>query len=1226
MSGPWDQYAQPPPAQSDNAGPWNQYQPPPDMSAVKDYVAKNLAAVQNDQESKPAQDQPQKSVANGFFDALDVGWQNSISGLEFTHRALPDKILPEHAGTAMRIASQIGQMAGDAPAMIAGFIGGGGPASPVTATAGAFAAPAALRKILMDHYEKGDIQSASDFVERAMGASWEAIKGGTTGALTALTGGMAEPFGLTAKLGTELVTMTTVSKALEGKLPDAQDFVDGAIMLGGFHGVSEIAPKLRNIYAQTGMRPEDVVQEAQKDPSILQDVVSSNVEVPKAFGPEQLPESTPAENIKTEGNDNFQPHATTDEDVSQEIPSKVTVPSDTEEKTLPQGEPEDVSAAREAIRSRIGEQTESTQPFKEWASSTWNKFYQNYFDSLSPIAKGLKESGQENLPASENPYTLGRTYAAYLDKVRNFFESGTIDFKTQKENGEGLKSILSGADLDRFRDYWVSRRALDLNARGIETGIDNGAAQKIVDADEKEFQPIVDRIVDYKNRVLKYYADSGMVSQDTYNKMVSQNQNHASFYRILDPDENGKPQGKGQLIKTINGSTEQIQDPIYSTFLDTERLVRAADKNNIVQKAVAALGDHFEAAPGSLKPITISDEELVAEMKRQGIDANPDSMQVFRKQYQPLQDGQIAFYEDGKRIVKNTSQDMADAINSLGSNPGVDNLFVKMARPFAQIARLGTTLNPAFALRHVVRAQFFAGVFSDAGQIPFIDALKTVSKSPEDMELMKQWLIDGGAQGSLEKLDKTYFENDLLKLNNEAPFISRAWNYVKTKAEMAEVFIRAADNANRFAEYKKSLEGIDNPTLDQRKAAALSSRNVGIDYSRSGAKMSAIAQMSAFFNAKMQGLDLMARRFNDDPVGFSMKAAAFVTIPTILNWASNHDDPRYQEAPEWQKNLYWVVPIDHWREATPQEASIYDASMKRQRPDGTYEVNDGPTFRIPKPPGLGQLFGSVPEAILNKYKNHDPSAIKGLATSLMDESPPIPVPNAIMPVVEQMTNHSFFTGNPLIPSSRENLVPELQYTPYTSDTARALGKMIAAVPGLRSLGPENKTLESPLVIQNYINAWGGGVGRYAVWIADTGLEKLGIYPDTSPEQKISDMPFAREFMVRYPDAKAQSIETFMERAKQLDSLTASEKFLAKSGDIQGAQNFLQMHPEYGSYLVGIKNGINAQSHVIQSVMQNTSISKTQKRQLMDGVYNQMIQAAKMGNQLFDQMDASRNQH
>ena len=58
--------------------------------------------------------------------------------------------------------------------MVGGALLGG--ANPITGTAGAFALPAGLRKVITDAYEKGEATNWGDFWERASGAIIETAK------------------------------------------------------------------------------------------------------------------------------------------------------------------------------------------------------------------------------------------------------------------------------------------------------------------------------------------------------------------------------------------------------------------------------------------------------------------------------------------------------------------------------------------------------------------------------------------------------------------------------------------------------------------------------------------------------------------------------------------------------------------------------------------------------------------------------------------------------------------------------------------------------------------------------------------------------------------------------------------------------------------------------------------------------------------------------------------
>jgi len=255
----------------------------PDMSKVKSFIDENIQGVpeqaptsasaqglpgeapkepQVEAESTQPKEPPKEpKVAKDWLEALDAGLQMSVSGL-FMNRQMPTTVMPEHADMAMRIAAQVSQLAGDIPAMAAGMAAGGsfgagvgtGLAGPVGtavgatvgAGAGGFAFPSAMRQALIESYQKGDIRDFSDFWERTSAIVIEGLKGAAVGAATAgsgqvvgkLVGNTVAPaIKTTAQLMSEVATMTTVGKALEGEVPNFEDFVDGAILVGGFHAV-----------------------------------------------------------------------------------------------------------------------------------------------------------------------------------------------------------------------------------------------------------------------------------------------------------------------------------------------------------------------------------------------------------------------------------------------------------------------------------------------------------------------------------------------------------------------------------------------------------------------------------------------------------------------------------------------------------------------------------------------------------------------------------------------------------------------------------------------------------------------------------------------------------------------------------------------------------------------------------------------------------------------------
>lgn len=228
----------------------------------------------------------QPKSSSGIGTAIEAGYQSSIYGLA-SRGKLPDVQLdPHHSTWYERAAQGATQLALDFPAMVAGGAIGGaaGSAAPVVgnvvgAGAGAFAIPAAIREAYVQAYKNGEIESSADFLNRASivlkTAAKEGIVGAVTGGLgkglSAVAGkaGIGETGALIAGTAGEYGGLVVTPSVLEGRMPEMNDMVDAAVMLGGLKGVHYTAGKIADIYAKTGAHPENVMAAAQADPQIM---------------------------------------------------------------------------------------------------------------------------------------------------------------------------------------------------------------------------------------------------------------------------------------------------------------------------------------------------------------------------------------------------------------------------------------------------------------------------------------------------------------------------------------------------------------------------------------------------------------------------------------------------------------------------------------------------------------------------------------------------------------------------------------------------------------------------------------------------------------------------------------------------------------------------------------------------------------------------------------------
>lgn len=202
--------------------------------------------------------------ASTLLQAALAGFQGSGTGLAL-RGGMPNVVLGPKPPFAYEAASAAAGMASDLPEMIAGgFAGGlvGGPAAPFTAAAAGFAAPAAFRQALIEHYTHGNVESTGELLRRAIAIAVPTAKQAAVGVAMAATGGGAAALGAGGLLtkGAEVVGMTTASAALEGKYPTARDLALNGIMLTGAHvagitwdrmGEAAQASKLRTRDPQT---------------------------------------------------------------------------------------------------------------------------------------------------------------------------------------------------------------------------------------------------------------------------------------------------------------------------------------------------------------------------------------------------------------------------------------------------------------------------------------------------------------------------------------------------------------------------------------------------------------------------------------------------------------------------------------------------------------------------------------------------------------------------------------------------------------------------------------------------------------------------------------------------------------------------------------------------------------------------------------------------------------
>jgi hypothetical protein len=834
----------------------------------------------------------------------------------------------------------------------------------------------------------------------------------------------------------------------------------------------------------------------------------------------------------------------------------------------------------------------------EKPGTSFDDMYTATMDDLHPLR--VLEREMTGGKVESGPYDLARLTRGAAGKAQQWIENSPYKFDDYTNTGsKPLRKILEPVkkDIAGFRAYAVARRAAELHQRNIESGFDPADVAATVGKYDTKYRGAFDELVEYQNHLTTYLRDAGIISPEAFDAMVDANKSYVPFYRLLE-GESSKGPGKGMNvfnpIKAIKGSDEMVVDPIESIIKNTYAYIALAERNAVGQSLVDLAGtvpngaDFVQRVSAPVKPIDIT-PEVQKFLSANGLDpALAQAVTAFRRDSLTPAKDEIVVYRAGQREVYKVNEQVAEAFKATDRDSAkwLATWYGKIAKKPAELLRAGTVVMPDFVGRNMIRDQASAFIFSDNGYIPFYDMLRGALSVGLKDESYQAWLKGGGANAAMVSIDRNYIQSNIFKLDAQAPFRERAWNVVTKPVQWMQVASELMENATRVGEFKRATKGSLEKGISQK--GAFASREVTLDFGRIGAQTRALNQISAFFNAHMQGLDRTFRAFKDNPTGSMLKTGAAVTLPSVLLWWANHEDPRYQEIPQWERDLYWHI------------------------------FTDEHIYRIPKPHELGLIFGSAVERSLDALFLDDPRAGAQFGKSMAKTFIPSVMPTVAGPMLEQTANHSFFADRPLVPSYMEGTLPEMQYTPYTTELTKAVGSMVAAVPYAGE-----KSIASPIVIDNYIRNWTGGLGVQVWQLADKGLQQAGVLPKpVPPTATLADIPVIRAFVTRYPSSSSRSITDFEARYIKGQQIPKTISLLQARGEYAKAAELQAMASGHLAKMRGVNEALANMRKTAWLLHQNPAIAPDEKRQLIDSIYFGMIELSRGGLKAFDAMDAA----
>ncbi len=855
---------------------------------------------------------------------------------------------------------------------------------------------------------------------------------------------------------------------------------------------------------------------------------------------------------------------------------------------------------------------------------TLQGLYTQALDRLNMIRvfENRMNEGQPPLQPSDSPYTLSRVFSGWVGKAGEFLDgTGPLDFDTYQPlpGVKPLNKILGPFDeagkLDDLRAYLIARSAADRIARNQKTGLDREAIRQTLDHfnAQPEFVRAAEDLEKYEDALLVYGAKAGLWSRAAILKMKTAHPHHVPFYRLMDEQQGGSGGSLGNKkfanlpnpIKRAKGSEREIIDPLESIVKNTYAFINVADRNVIGQKIIElgkrpGMGKYVEKIPRGKIPVILREEEIRNLIRDLGIDESEagdiprEMVAAFRPNPRvPGNENILSVKFDGKPDLYQVHPDLYQAMAGLEQTS--QNGLIKLLSIPAKTLRIGATMySPEFSLRNPTRDAWTAALYSKTGIIPipgshFIQGLMhLLADERKGDAIYHAWKAGGGEHSMLVSLDRHNIQKTLQDVIDSGKASSAVRYMIRHPIDAARVLNEYGEAATRVGEFARVVkaEGGD-LTKNTIIKGGYAARNVTLDFDRSGSAVRAWAlnQLSAFFNPNLQGWDKMFREAHSRPGLFFARHIALLTIPSLLLWWMNKDDPRYDELPYWRKAFAWNFPIGHMdRETWKGLTAVRKAEFNRTHP----------VFWIPKAFTNALLFATWPEALLDWTYKNDPKALSNWLKSATGEIP-FPIPTAAIPIVENIANWSKFRGRPIVPRNKEGVEPAYQYTDYTSGFAKAVGGAIGY---------------SPAKIENFIQGWGGALGRLGLDATNLAFPKPT--KGETPEKTLADIPVVRAFVARSP-GQPESIERFYDKLEQSrqyketwDSIKAENKqaearkyFTAHRQDIVDAARLGQVSEQ-------LKN-MRKQSDQIAN---DSKLSAQAKRIRMDALTFRMIDIAK----------------
>ncbi|MFA4834896.1 MAG: LPD38 domain-containing protein [Dehalococcoidia bacterium] len=697
-----------------------------------------------------------------------------------------------------------------------------------------------------------------------------------------------------------------------------------------------------------------------------------------------------------------------------------------------------------------------------------------------------------------------------------------------KEIGKPFSSVtmqIPKGQTQAFEAYMKAKHAPSWLEQGKEVynkdlNIDETTAAKIArDYEQKypQFKKTADDFYKWWDDFEQaWLVDTGYVSKETMAAWREQHPFYIRLQRLMDSVETvnrGQGGGKKTFYKA-KGSERPTVSFIESAIEDIDHIVKSVKKNRPVQNLIGYIEKDPEGMRGWGEVVKLPKKtgaqphgtfdtgldkiltETNESFTKWGIDPKYGNVVIGRVKGEPVH-------------VKIYDPMLLEAMSNL--TPQMENVVTRSSRQvMRQFKNLTTGSNPVFGIARNSFRDLLMGYVSGSTANPakysydYLDALVSIlaNATPKEGKVAskipafaKSWTANraklaqryenvGGGHASSISADQNLLADAKASIlpgyiNPKKPL--QALNRGTGKAlSIIEQLNNAIENTPRIAEFKRA-EQAGKPW----EQALYESSDVTVNFNKTGDISRFLDAFIPYFNPAVQGVDKFFRIYKDDPARAITKSFVAVTIPTVLLYAANRNNPAYKTLNDRDKDTYFLIP----------------------KPDGTF-------IKIPKPREVGVMFGAIPERIMRRWADSDPQAWEGFVNTLMVNF--LPSARPIWQPIADLRANKDFADRPIVPGDLERLSPAMQYDERSSEPARAIGRTL------------NK---SPKQIDYLAKSYLGIVGQVGIPL----FAKDTTVAESLQRQFILDPAYSNKASQQFYDAKAE-----------LDRQYADNKQLGKS--------------------------------------------------------------------------------